>query len=108
MFVIFVLQILQVYIYFFYLGFFPDVGGSYFLPKLPGKIGLFLALTGYRLQGKDVFKAGIATHFVDTKTVSYVPQLHELHNYITLVSCIAYANKFHGNKLFVRQLKNLI
>ncbi|XP_042907814.1 3-hydroxyisobutyryl-CoA hydrolase, mitochondrial [Parasteatoda tepidariorum] len=48
------------------IGFFPDVGGSYFLPRLPGKIGLFLALTGYRLQGRDVFKAGIATHFVDT------------------------------------------
>ncbi|XP_055940534.1 3-hydroxyisobutyryl-CoA hydrolase, mitochondrial-like [Argiope bruennichi] len=51
------------------IGFFPDVGGSYFLPKLPGKIGLFLALTGYRLQGRDVFKAGIATHFVDTKSL---------------------------------------
>lgn len=51
------------------IGFFPDVGGSYFLPKLPGKIGLFLALTGYRLQGRDVFKAGIATHFVDTNNL---------------------------------------
>ncbi|XP_054723443.1 3-hydroxyisobutyryl-CoA hydrolase, mitochondrial-like, partial [Uloborus diversus] len=48
------------------IGFFPDVGGSYFLPRLPGKMGIFLALTGYRLQGRDVFKAGIATHFVDT------------------------------------------
>ncbi|GIY93119.1 3-hydroxyisobutyryl-CoA hydrolase, mitochondrial [Caerostris extrusa] len=51
------------------IGFFPDVGGSYFLPKLPGKIGLFLALTGYRLQGRDVFKAGIATHFVDNSNL---------------------------------------
>ncbi|KFM76385.1 3-hydroxyisobutyryl-CoA hydrolase, mitochondrial, partial [Stegodyphus mimosarum] len=51
------------------IGFFPDVGGSYFLPRLPGKIGLFLALTGYRLQGRDVFKAGIATHFVDTTSL---------------------------------------
>ncbi|KAG8178902.1 hypothetical protein JTE90_017601 [Oedothorax gibbosus] len=54
------------------IGFFPDVGGSYFLPRLPGKIGLYLALTGYRLQGKDVFKAGIATHFVDTKTLKHL------------------------------------
>lgn len=52
-------------------GFFPDVGGSYFLPRLPGKMGIFLALTGYRLQGRDVFKAGIATHFVDTTSVSF-------------------------------------
>ncbi|XP_074599436.1 3-hydroxyisobutyryl-CoA hydrolase, mitochondrial-like isoform X2 [Brevipalpus obovatus] len=46
------------------IGFFPDVGGSHFLPRLPGKLGLFLALTGNRLQGRDLFKAGIATHFV--------------------------------------------
>lgn len=51
------------------IGFFPDVGGSYFLPRLPGKMGMFLALTGFRLQGRDVFKAGIATHFVDTTSL---------------------------------------
>lgn len=33
------------------IGFFPDVGGTYFLPKLKGKLGLFLGLTGYRLKG---------------------------------------------------------
>lgn len=32
-------------------------------------MGIFLALTGYRLQGRDVFKAGIATHFVETSSV---------------------------------------
>lgn len=47
------------------IGLFPDVGGGYFLPRLQGKLGYFLALTGYRLKGRDVFKAGIATHFVD-------------------------------------------
>ncbi|RWS04455.1 enoyl-CoA hydratase-like protein [Dinothrombium tinctorium] len=46
------------------IGFFPDVGGSHFLPRLPGKLGLYLALTGYRLTGRDLFKAGIATHFI--------------------------------------------
>lgn len=46
------------------IGFFPDVGGSWFLPRLPGHLGMFLALTGARLKGKDVFEAGIATHFV--------------------------------------------
>lgn len=34
------------------IGFVPDVGGTYFLPRLKGKLGLFLALTGYRLKGK--------------------------------------------------------
>lgn len=49
------------------IGFFPDVGGSYFLPRLPGKLGLYLALTGYRLSGRDVIKSTIATHFVSSE-----------------------------------------
>ncbi|XP_075386468.1 3-hydroxyisobutyryl-CoA hydrolase, mitochondrial isoform X1 [Tenrec ecaudatus] len=48
------------------IGLFPDVGGGYFLPRLQGKLGYFLALTGFRLKGRDVLKAGIATHFVDS------------------------------------------
>ncbi|NXJ03429.1 HIBCH protein, partial [Odontophorus gujanensis] len=48
------------------IGLFPDVGGGYFLPRLSGKIGYFLALTGFRLKGRDVLKAGIATHFVES------------------------------------------
>ena len=46
------------------IGFFPDVGGSYFLPRLPGALGMYLALTGYRLKGYDAVIAGVATHFV--------------------------------------------
>ncbi|XP_077473137.1 3-hydroxyisobutyryl-CoA hydrolase, mitochondrial [Stigmatopora argus] len=49
------------------IGLFPDVGGGYFLPRLRGKLGLFLALTGFRLKGRDVHGAGIATHFVESK-----------------------------------------
>ncbi|XP_009987081.1 PREDICTED: 3-hydroxyisobutyryl-CoA hydrolase, mitochondrial, partial [Tauraco erythrolophus] len=49
------------------IGLFPDVGGGYFLPRLPGKIGYYLALTGFRLKGRDVLKAGIATHFVESE-----------------------------------------
>ncbi|NXN17332.1 HIBCH protein, partial [Indicator maculatus] len=46
---------------------FPDVGGGYFLPRLSGRIGYYLGLTGSRLKGRDVLKAGIATHFVDSE-----------------------------------------
>ncbi|XP_014675548.1 PREDICTED: 3-hydroxyisobutyryl-CoA hydrolase, mitochondrial-like [Priapulus caudatus] len=49
------------------IGLFPDVGGGHFLPRLGGKLGLYLALTGYRLKGIDVQKAGVATHFVEAK-----------------------------------------
>jgi len=46
------------------IGFFPDVGGTYFLPRLPGRIGLYMALTGARLRAADCLYAGIATHYV--------------------------------------------
>jgi 3-hydroxyisobutyryl-CoA hydrolase len=46
------------------IGLFPDVGGSHFLPRLEEGLGMFLALTGSRLKGADVYQAGIATHFI--------------------------------------------
>uniref|UniRef100_A0A7N8WRC2 3-hydroxyisobutyryl-CoA hydrolase n=1 Tax=Mastacembelus armatus TaxID=205130 RepID=A0A7N8WRC2_9TELE len=51
------------------IGLFPDVGGGYFLPRLRGKLGLFLALTGFRLKGRDVQRAGVATHFVESQKI---------------------------------------
>jgi 3-hydroxyisobutyryl-CoA hydrolase len=48
------------------IGLFPDVGGSYFLPRLNGKLGLYLGLTGFRLKGRDVQKAGVATHYIES------------------------------------------
>uniref|UniRef100_W5UBM4 3-hydroxyisobutyryl-CoA hydrolase n=1 Tax=Ictalurus punctatus TaxID=7998 RepID=W5UBM4_ICTPU len=52
------------------IGLFPDVGGGYFLPRLQGKLGLFLALTGFRLKGRDVQRSGVATHFVQSEKIS--------------------------------------
>jgi enoyl-CoA hydratase len=46
------------------IGLFPDVGGSYFLPRCPGEIGMYLALSGARLKAADTLYAGVATHFV--------------------------------------------
>jgi enoyl-CoA hydratase len=46
------------------IGLFPDVGASYFLPRLPGEIGMYLAMTGARLKCADAVAFGIATHFV--------------------------------------------
>jgi enoyl-CoA hydratase len=46
------------------IGLFPDVGGSYFLPRCPGEVGMFLGLTGFRLKTADSLYAGIATDFV--------------------------------------------
>src|SRR5712671_5939898 len=46
------------------IGFFPDVGATWFLPRLPGEIGTYCALTGARLKAADALAAGIATHRV--------------------------------------------
>jgi len=43
---------------------FPDVGTSYVLPRLPGALGTWLALTGARLKGAEAVEAGLATHLV--------------------------------------------
>lgn len=51
------------------IGLFPDVGGGYFLSRLGGKLGVYLALTGFRLKGRDVHKAGVATHFVQSNKI---------------------------------------
>lgn len=46
------------------IGLFPDVGGGWFLPRLPGQVGVWLALTGARLKAADTVALGVHTHFV--------------------------------------------
>src|SRR4051794_40371956 len=46
------------------IGFFPDVGETWFLPRLTGELGTWCALTGDRLKTADAVAAGIATHHV--------------------------------------------
>lgn len=44
------------------IGLFPDVGGTFFLPRLEGRMGLYLALTGARLKAPELRHLGLATH----------------------------------------------
>lgn len=61
------------------IGFFPDVGGSFFLPRMDGEIGTYLALTSERLLGSQVFYAGIASHYLDSSVLqALVTRLSEL------------------------------
>ncbi len=46
------------------IGLFPDVGGSYFLPRLPGRLGQYLALTGARLKAADCIYCGVGTDYI--------------------------------------------
>ncbi|MBW4818390.1 enoyl-CoA hydratase/isomerase family protein [Rhodococcus qingshengii] len=56
------------------IGFFPDIGASYFLPRLPGGLGAYIGLTGYRLDAADALYTGLATHFVPSADIDAVPQ----------------------------------
>lgn len=49
------------------IGFFPDVGTTFFLPRLDDKLGYYYALTGEVLSGYDAYMAGFATHFVPSE-----------------------------------------
>jgi enoyl-CoA hydratase/carnithine racemase len=49
---------------------FPDVGATYVLPRMPGAVGMYLALTGTRVSGGDAVHAGFATHFVPSARLS--------------------------------------
>lgn len=46
------------------IGFFPDVGATYALPRLDGAYGMYLALTGARIRRADAMMLGLATHAV--------------------------------------------
>ena len=46
------------------IGLFPDVGGGWYLSRLAGRLGQYMALTGARLDGADCLWAGLATHYL--------------------------------------------
>lgn len=49
------------------IGLFPDVGGGWYLSRLPGRIGQYLALTGARIDGAECIALGLATHYLPTE-----------------------------------------
>ncbi len=54
------------------IGLFPDIGAAWFLPKAPGKIGIYHALTGTPMNAADVLYTGMATHYLTA---------HQLHDF---------------------------
>jgi len=54
------------------LGLIPDVGGGWFLPRLPGETGMYLALTGARIKAPDLYALGIARHVISSLDVNPV------------------------------------
>jgi enoyl-CoA hydratase len=52
------------------IGLFPDVGGGWYLSRLAGRLGQFLALTGARLDGAECLWAGLATHYLPSEKLA--------------------------------------
>lgn len=52
------------------IGLFPDVGGTYFLNKMPGKSGLFLGLTGARLNPSDTLYLSLTDYIIDSQDLN--------------------------------------
>jgi enoyl-CoA hydratase len=52
------------------IGLFPDVGGGWYLSRLPGRVGQFMALTGARLDGAECHYLNLATHYVEQAGLS--------------------------------------
>jgi len=52
------------------IGLFPDVGGGWYLSRLEGRVGQFLALTGSRVAGSGCLALGLATHYVPSSALA--------------------------------------
>lgn len=57
------------------IGFFPDVGASYVLPRLPSRIGWYMGLTGARLTAADAIACGLATHLLDDAQFARIEEI---------------------------------
>ncbi len=56
------------------IGLFPDVGGGWYLSRLEGRLGQFMALTGARLDGAEALWAGLATHYLKAASIAEAKQ----------------------------------
>ena len=56
------------------IGLFPDVGGTYFLPRCPGELGMYLGLTGARLKAADTVYAGVANAYIQSANLEGLEQ----------------------------------
>jgi len=57
-----------------HIGLFPDVGATRYLNLCPGKLGMFLALTGARVKAADMLHCGFATHYVRHERIEALVQ----------------------------------
>ncbi|MHC8314377.1 enoyl-CoA hydratase/isomerase family protein [Pseudomonas sp. LB3P31] len=56
------------------IGYFPDVGGSYFLPRVPGELGIYLGVTGVQIRAADALYCGLADWCMDSARIATLDQ----------------------------------
>jgi len=83
------------------IGFFPDVGGSFFLSQLKKGVGMYLGLTGNICNTRDIMDLGLATHYVPSKLIPEIIEgymregvLNDLDYYPSMSSDISSNKKF--------------
>ena len=80
------------------IGLFPDVGGSYFLSRAPGGLGLYLGVTGATIGAADALYAGLADHYVPTDELELLDAILESTPGAELVEALAaFAETFEGS-----------
>ena len=56
------------------IGYFPDVGGSYFLPRIPGELGIYLGVTGVQIRAADALYCGLADWYLESARLADLDQ----------------------------------
>lgn len=56
------------------IGYFPDVGGSYFLPRIPGELGIYLGVSGVQIRAADALYCGLADWYLESAKLAELDQ----------------------------------
>ncbi|MNJ42554.1 2,3-dehydroadipyl-CoA hydratase [compost metagenome] len=56
------------------IGYFPDVGGSYFLSRVPGELGTYLGVSGVQVQAADALYCGLADWYLDSSKLAQLDE----------------------------------
>ncbi len=87
------------------IGFFPDVGGTHFLSRLPYDAGLWLALTGVQVKGFEAVTVGLATHFVHSDNWPELTDALETNGRDALNSVLTALSQTESDDAFLQKLK---
>jgi enoyl-CoA hydratase/carnithine racemase len=61
------------------IGYFPDVGGSHFLPRVPGELGIYLGVSGVQIRAADALYCGLADWYLESDKLGTLDeQLNQL------------------------------